>query len=203
MWEKVNSPIFVAIVVIIALFILQNSRKPELASEIRGVYDEINSILEDGASDAEKSKAIQEFAAEIGSQIREGFKAGFQSPNGEDAEEDPLKMFLDTKSEVRIEQFKFITSKWEGRDEYIYKLTNKSKHHISQVRLNHEFIKDGELVDVENKWINEVKVLAPGESIALSGNHGYPNNTTPEDQHLYKLDDVNIIVTDFTINENL
>lgn len=200
MWEKINSPILIAVIVIVAMFILQNSRKPELASEIRGVYEEINAILEDGASDAEKSKAIQEFVTEIGSQVREGFQAGFTSAEGED---NPLKEFLDAKSDVKIEEFKFITSKWQGRDEYIYKITNKSKHHISQLRLNHEFMKGGELVDVENKWISEIKVLAPGESVAMRGDHSYPNNTKPEDQHLYKLDGVNIKITDFTINKDL
>lgn len=64
-------------------------------------------------------------------------------------------------------------------------------------------MKGGELVDLENKWISEVKVLAPGESVALRGDHSYPNNTKPEDQHLCKLDSVNIIVTNFTINKDL
>lgn len=79
MWNKINSPIVITIIAVASLFVLRMAMKPKLASEIRGVYEELNAIIEDSASDAEKSKAIQNFTQEIGTQIREGFAAGFKS----------------------------------------------------------------------------------------------------------------------------
>ena len=79
MWNKINSPIVITIIAVASLFVLRMTMKPKLASEIRGVYEELNAIIEDSASDAEKSKAIQNFTQEIGTQIREGFAAGFKS----------------------------------------------------------------------------------------------------------------------------
>ena len=205
MWEKINSPIIVAVVVIIALFVLKNMEKPTLATEMRGAYEEFNAILEDSSSDAEKTKAIQQFATEVGTQIREGFQAGFSNPVGEDGKPIPSKdkLFLEAKTHIVISEFKFVPAKWGGRDEFIYRVTNKSEHHISQLRLNLEYYKDGELVDVKNKWISEIKILPPGESIAMRGDHSYPNGTKPEDYDQFKVDDVKLLVTSFDIKEDL
>ena len=79
MWKIVNSPIVIAVIVIVSLFAFRFSMKPKLATEIRGVYKEFNTILKDGASDAEKNKAIQKFAQEMATQIKAGFSAGFKS----------------------------------------------------------------------------------------------------------------------------
>ncbi len=57
MWKILNSPFVITLIAIVALFgLAREASKPKLSTEIRGAYDEINPILKDGKSDAEKDE---------------------------------------------------------------------------------------------------------------------------------------------------
>ena len=73
MWKLINSPIIIAVLIIISIISYDRYRKSSGASEIRGVYNEIISISEDATGDLEKKKLITSFVKEAGKQIREGF----------------------------------------------------------------------------------------------------------------------------------
>ena len=103
MWKIVNSPIVIAIIVIASLFVLKASIKPMLATEIRGVYKEITAVIEDSASDAEKSKAIQKLVQEIGAQVKEGFSVAFKTP---EEKENATVVFVETKKLIKIKNIK-------------------------------------------------------------------------------------------------
>jgi len=196
MWEKINSPIVVAVIVLVALFGFQKMEKPTFATELRGAYEELIAIAKDGKSDAEKTKAVQDFASEIFGQVREGISEGMGG-DGDGKVDDRDQLFLDDRKLVVVEEFKFVPSKWDGRQSYIYRITNNSDKHLKQIRINHEFMKDGKMTDVENKWVSEIQVLPPGESIALKGEYSFPNGTTAEDYKKFEVDDVVFVVTGF------
>ncbi|MCK5578963.1 MAG: hypothetical protein KAI63_05520 [Planctomycetes bacterium] len=199
MWKTINSPIVIAIIIIASLFILKSQMKPTLATEIRGVYKELNAILKDGATDAEKNKAIQKFAQEIAKQIKEGFSAGFKS--GEDKKEDKDKIYIETKKKIKINGIKFVKAKWKGREAFIFVIKNNSDKYIKSLKLNYEFYKNGELIDSENKWISNIKILEPNQGVAHSADRQFPQGTKEEEYDNYKSDEVRIQITSFDIKE--
>ena len=128
-----NSPILITILVIIAAFVLKSQIKTGLASEIRGAYDEIISIAEDASSDAQKTKAIQDFAEQIGTQVRSGFSIGFSSKNGEIKDKDAV--FLEAKKKIQVTDVKEVHSEWPGRQSTMFKIKNNSEYQIKKSEL--------------------------------------------------------------------
>lgn len=86
--------------------------KPKLASEIRGAYEELNAILEDGASDVHKTKVIQAFAKELSTQMRAGFKLNNAT--------DETEAYLETKNKIKIGSIKFVKAKWPSHETFIF-----------------------------------------------------------------------------------
>ena len=196
MTKIINTPIFIALFVVASLFILKAQTKPKMASEIRGAYNELISIAEEAGTDGEKSKAIQAFAEEIATQIREGFKAGFDSPE-KDKKESAEEKFLRLKSQIALSEPEITPSSQKNLQSFIYRITNHMDVPIKQIRVNYEYYRGDSLIDVENKWISEVKALAPEESIAIKGTrflHGYQ---TDEELDAMKYDRVVLTVTGF------
>ncbi len=191
MWKIINSPIVITIIAIAALFIFRATMKPKLASEIRGAYEELNSIIQDGASDAEKTKAIQQFAEEISKQFRAGFSAGFKSTEPEKNDED--KIFAAVKEKLSISGIKLVPTEWQNHEKIIFILKNDSENAISNLILNFEYFKNGEMIDCRNDWINEIKLLEPHQEIALSKSRNLPK----EESDAFKSDEVKIKVTSF------
>ena len=122
MWKKINSPIVVCLIAVGGLLLIQTLSKPKLASEVRGLYQELMSIAEEGSNDAEKSLAIQKFATEISKQIKTGFSLGFKSNS--DGKKDKDLEFIEVKDKVVVSGFKFVESSWGGRETFIFKLKN-------------------------------------------------------------------------------
>lgn len=201
MWNKINSPIVITIIAIASLFVLKATMKPKLATEIRGAYNELTAIVEDGTSDAEKSKAIQKLIEEIGSQIRTGLSNVFESKDANKNEKNPYKIYLDTKRKVVISDIKYIDAKWKGRENFIFKVKNNSEKYIRSLRLNYEFYRDGELIDVENKWISGIKILEPNQEVIIKGERSYPQGTKDEDIKKYKSTEVRITVMSFNVED--
>ncbi len=198
MWQKINSPIVITVIAISALFAFRASMKPHWASEIRGVYEELIAIVEDGASDTEKTKALQQFTQEIATQVREGFQAGFGS--GLDGRNKD-KAYLQAKAGIEIHGVRFVKSQWPGREQFIFTIRNNSDEHIGMLKLNYEAYKGGELINVENKWVSEIKILGPGEEMAMRGERSYPQGVQAEEYDLYKSDEVKIRITSFDIRK--
>lgn len=192
----INSPIVVAIFVVVSLFILKAQTKPKIASEIRGAYDEIISIAEEASSDGEKSKAIQAFAEDIATQLREGFQAGFDSST-KDKKESREETFLRLKDQIALSKPEISSSSQKNMQTFIYRITNNIDVPIKQVKVNYEYYRGDSLIDVENKWISEVKALATGESVAVKGKRylqGYEND---DELDAMKYDRVLLSITDF------
>ena len=195
MWKMINSPIVITIIAIITVFVLRGMTKPKLASEIRGAYEELVSIVEDGASDAEKSMAIKEFAEEISKQFREGFSAGLGSGNNQKNDKD--KIFVATKQKVQISDIKYVKSKWQNSEEFMFVIKNNSDKYIAQLKLNYEYHKGGKLIACENDWVSEIKLLEPNQEIAINHRRQLPE----EEGEDYTSDEIKIKVTSFDVKE--
>jgi len=59
MWRILNSPIVIAILIVIALFSYDQLKKNKAANEIRAVYEELISISEDAKDDLERKKLVE------------------------------------------------------------------------------------------------------------------------------------------------
>lgn len=199
MWKKINSPIVITIIAIASLFVFKATMKPKLANEIRGAYNELTAILEEGASDMEKNKAIQKLAQEIGTQISEGFSIGFESKDTEKENKD--KIYLETKNKIEIRGIKFVEAKWRGREAFIFQIKNNSDKYISNLKFNYEFYKNDELIDCTNKWVSGIKILEPNQEIAISENRQFPSDTPKEEYGKHRSDEVKIQITSFNIKE--
>jgi hypothetical protein len=197
MWKTINSPIVIACIAIAALFIFRATVKPRLATEIRAAYEELNSIVKDGASDAEKSKAIQQFAQEIATQMRAGFSTGFSASSSQDNQrKEKDKLYAKTKEKLSISGVKTVPAEWKGHEKTIYMLKNNSNEAVRSLRINYEYYKNGELVDCRNDWVSEVKTLDPNQEIAISH-----DRTLPEDANECKADEVKIKITSFEVQQ--
>ena len=174
-WKFSNSPIVVAIVLIASAFVLVKSANPKGAQEIRGVYDELTKIMEE-SSEGEKKLVVQNFIAELGSQISEGFSAAFKGNKEE--EKRKLREFVDTRKKIRVIDIKRIKSQWPGRENYIFTIKNESERIIGNLKLNYRFQNDDVLVDAENKWINEIQALEPNEEVALKVDRTLPQDAS-------------------------
>ena len=192
----INSPIVVAIFVVVSLFILKAQTKPKAATEIRGAYDEIIKIAEEAGNDREKSKAIRAFAQEMASQLREGFQAGFRLTDKDKKESNDAK-FLRLKDQVVISEPELLSSQQKNIQNFIYRISNNLEIPIKQIRINCEYYRNNVLIDVENKYIHEVKVLAAGDNIAVKGVRFMHGNLNDEAAESMKFDRVKLIVTDF------
>ncbi len=201
MWNKINSPIVICLIVIVALLAFRASIKPKLATEIRGMYEELMTIAEEGANDAEKNKAIQKFAQEISKQIKMGFAQGFKSDTGNKTTIDKDLQFIELKKKIKISDIKFVPAKWQGREQFIFKIKNGTDKYIKSLKLNYEFYKNDELIDLSNDWASEIKILEPNQEFAMSKERQFPSGTKKENEHLYKSDSIKVIITSFDVKD--
>ena len=169
MWKTINSPIVIAVICLIAFGLIIRPSKLKLASEIRGLYEELMKIAEEGSSDAEKTKAIRDFSKEIAAQIRTGFSAGFKTPDSGKKKKSDDQIFIEIQDKIFVSDFSTIESRYQSREEFMYKITNNSDRHIKQIKVNMEFYKDNKLIDCKNKWVSEIKILGPGKEITVRG----------------------------------
>lgn len=192
--KTINSPIVITIIVIISAFILKSQSKPNF----EGAYEQLISIAEDAGSDPEKTKVIQKFAEQIASRLKVGFSRGFSS---DDESENRDEKFLRVKKNINVTDVKEIQSEWQGRQSTMFRVENKSKYPITQIRVNLEFYKNGELIDVKNEHLHEIKVLDSGESFTAKKDRKTPNQLSDAEKKEFAFDDVKVAITSFHITE--
>jgi hypothetical protein len=178
MWKILNSPIVVAVVAVLLLFGVMKLQKPRLAMEVRAVSAELDRIVREGGTDAEKAKAIRDFANSVASNLREGFSSGFSSGSDGVKELDAAeRTYLETKDKIEITNIKKVASSWDSREKYVYLIKNNSDKYLTSLNFQMEYYKDGELIDSEQKWLSNIKVLSPGQSISVSIERNLPKDS--------------------------
>jgi|SaaInlStandDraft_1057018.scaffolds.fasta_scaffold27198_3 hypothetical protein len=192
----INSPIVITVIVIVAAVVLKTQTKPQIASEIRGAYDEIIAIAEEAGSDAEKTEAIREFSEQIATQLKAGFSSGFSSGGDDESREEK---FLRIKKNVSITEAREIQSEWNGRQTVLFKVENSSEFALTQLKVNLEFYRDGELIDVKNETLHEIKVLDTGESFTAKKDRNTPNSLSDEEKAAFAFDEVRAFITSFNV----
>lgn len=200
MCKIINSPIAITIIVIAAAYVLIAREKSQIATEISGAYDTLVEIAEDATSAPEKTKAIQDFAEQIASQLKAGFSMGFSShPGSDDGEESDNARYLRVRKLIKIENLKEIPAQFQSRQAVIFTLKNESEYPINMIKINFDYYRDGVLIDTKNEWLNEIKILDAGEMSSLKKERSFPNQASPEEMAELRFDEVKAKLTSFMI----
>ena len=163
MWKIINSPIVIAIVIILSFITYDHFRKNSGASEMRGLYNELLSISEDATGDLEKKKIISSFVKEASKQMREGFSSfGNDEHKNKQAKEN--KHYFEVKKQIQITKPKVMETKRYSKTQkvVIYQVKNNSSEYLSKVGHTIEFYYQGDLLELKEEW-GHIK-LAPGET---------------------------------------
>lgn len=193
----INSPIFIAILIIISAFILKSQSKPDIASKMENAYDTLISIAEDLNTDTEKTKIIQNLSEQLASQLKDGFVTGILSTSADNRS----KEFLRERKNIYITDVKEVQSEWEGSQSILFKIENKSEFAITNIKVNIEFFRNGELIDVKNQYIHEIKVLNAGENFIVKTIRRNPDHLSEEEKANNTFDEVKATVTSFEISK--
>jgi len=157
--EILKNPILVVFLGVSYFFALQlYMPRTHADKEVRAAYNELQAISRELAESKEPGNVkavIQNFSG----QIIQGFKAGFKSDNS------GLIKFNEAKQSVVLSDIKRARSSWKTTERFVGKITNNYRLPITQIKLNFaSFSKDGRLIDVNNTWLSDIKILNPKES---------------------------------------
>ena len=191
----------ITLIVILSLAVMKSQMKSHLGSEIRGAYEELIAIAEDASSDAEKTKAIQDFAEQIAGQLKAGFSSGFSSGGDDDGEESTDAKFLRIKKQITLEGIKEVPSQYSGGQGVLFSVKNESEFPIKSIKVNFDYYRAGELIDTKNEWLNEIEVLDAGESMNLKKDRSLPNGLSEPQKNAFTFDEVKASITSFRIVE--
>ncbi|MFI4910535.1 MAG: hypothetical protein ACIAQZ_02580 [Sedimentisphaeraceae bacterium JB056] len=177
MWKVLNSPIIVVFFAFLLLIGAMRFQKPRFAMELRAASDEIDRIIKESGTDSEKAKAVRDFANSLASNLRDGFKSGLVSGNDGVKELDEAEiLFLDVKEKLVVSDIKKVDSGWDNQEKHIFTLKNNSDKYVTSISVSMEYYKGQELLDCEQKWLSNIKVMAPGEEVAVAQTRRLPDN---------------------------
>lgn len=175
MWKMINSPVVVVILASLLLIGVLNLQKPRMAMELRAVSEELDKIIQEGGSDSEKAKAIRDFANSIASNLKDGFSSGFGSNTNDIKELDQKELaFIKVKELLTITDVKQVDSGWDSQEKHIFTIQNNSDKYITSLHVSMEYYKDDVVVDCEEKWLSNIKILTPGEKIVIDETRRLP-----------------------------
>ena len=80
-------------------------------------------------------------------------------------------------------------------------MINNSDKPIGQIHLHVTYKREGELIDVENKWLNDIKILKPGQSFAFEIERSLPRELKGEELEAFTADSVDVMVSGFDIKK--
>lgn len=199
LWNFINSPFIISLLIITSLYIFVSPfQTPKLAKEIRGAYEELNSVLKDASTEAEKTKIIKKFVEEIARQIKDGFQQIFKSndPSAPKAF-DKVNIYLNTKKNIVISDLN-ITESDDRSETFIYKIKNNSDQYLDSIHMDYEFYKNDKLIDLQEDWLNKIKYLEPEQEIAMKTTRWY-SDKSEKNKDLLKSDQIIIVLSSFSI----
>jgi hypothetical protein len=165
LWKFLNSRIGAVFVLLIGIAVVAILVSTVLFSIWTGWIGSKLLTLSEKSDDPNCYTAIQNVATGITGALKKGFSSG------SDKQTDQTLEFLNCKKKVELRDVKLVESGQKGMEKYVFKIINHSDQYLNQIRVNFSFYDEkGELLDVTNKWISEIKVLEPGQEIVLSDN---------------------------------
>ena len=192
-----TNPLLIVLIGVSYFFLLQRYvEKPSLQSEIRGAYNEVQAISDELANTDEPGK-IKEVVANFATQIVEGFKAGFKGSDG------GLIKFNEARDRIVLSNLGRGTSTWKNKEKFIGVIKNSSKYPVTQLKVNLAcYSSDGKLIDVSNKWLSEIKLLTPGQSVAFKVERELgPHSLSAEELNKRKAASFEIKLISFQVTE--
>jgi hypothetical protein len=186
--ELLKHPILVVIIGVTYFFVLQSYiPKTQANNEIRAAYIELQDISKELA-ESEEPGHIKEVIQNFSGQIVDGFKSGFKS------DDSALIKYNEAKSKILISDIKKVKTPWKTKEKLIGKITNKSQYSVTQIKVNFaSFSQDGKLIDVNNKWLSNIKILNPDESVFIDIDRSLGDHTASDEElkanesHTYEL----------------
>ena len=157
MWKFINSPIAVAIVVLVCLPLTMTfSGKMFAKGYVKESVKEISDILFGKAK--ETNTVVRE--------IIEAFTNPFSDLENKGNKKKLEKLKL--KENILISDIKFAQSSWKTKERVIGKITNNTKYVIeTNTVIVSYFNNKGELIDTTSGSLHDVEGLNPGQSISF------------------------------------
>lgn len=175
--ELFKHPMMIVIVGVSYFMILQVYIQGTRAdAEIRAAFDELETISEELAQ-SEEPGHIKAVVQNFGEQVVEGLKAGFSSGNS------GLKEFVKARPHVVVTDIQKARSSWKTKEKFIGKISNGTDHTLTQVKVTlSSFSDDGRLIDVNTKWLSDIKVITPNESVSFTIERSLGDHKTGDEE---------------------
>jgi len=164
--ELTKNPVVVVLVALTYFFLLDavfDRKGSHARKEIRQAYEEVQAIADELAQTDEPGK-VKAVVSHFAEDIVGGFRQAFHS----DGDRERLVEFVNTKEKIVLRDVTRAMSSWQNKEKFVGIIENQSEHPIAQIQLNMScYSEDGKLMDAVNKWLNEIQLLQPGESMSF------------------------------------
>ena len=167
LWQQLNRPL-VVLLVGFALWPLVSAWKERLTvhSAADAVFQELGRA-QDQMQDQAKQSGIKKLVESFVSQFVDGFSDAFDRMGSK--QESKFNDFTSVLKQVTITEAKVGPGQFESNDKVIGIIRNDSAKSISSLHLNLTlFGADGQLLDVVDKDLNDLKVLLPGQAVGFA-----------------------------------
>jgi len=197
LWDFLNSRIgavlvfligFVVVNIIVSHFVFV-SRMAWISSSLKDISQK--------SKDPNNFSIVQNIAEGISGALKKGL--GFSSNS--DSQENKTVDYLNCKAKVELRDIKLTGSNQKGIEKFLFKIVNHSDQYLSQIKINFSFYdENGDLLDASNKWIAEIKILEPGQEIALSQDR-WLNKLKDSEDYEKKSSNIKGVITSFEITK--
>jgi hypothetical protein len=195
LWRMLNSPL---IVLIIALALWPIASSIAVRWKLRTFSHEVRALAQETA-DEKEAGTLKLLVSGWVSQVASGLSGGF-SQMGEDRAK-TLADFRRVRPSILVTEVKAVESSWPGREKVVGKITNNSDQAIETVKITTMFYDaSGSLIDVDNKWLSDIKVIEPKTAVGFSVERSMgQGNEPPAQLEARKSKRMEIQVSDFEI----
>ncbi|MGD8527043.1 MAG: FxLYD domain-containing protein [Thioalkalispiraceae bacterium] len=110
---------------------------------------------------------------------------------------------LAVKKQLALSNIKIGTSSWKHQEKIIGTISNNSDKNIKSLHIAvSAYDANDQLMDVDNSWLSNIKILSAGESIDFSYNRSLgQHNAAEEELARHRASRVKVVVTGFDIIE--
>ena len=177
LWRMLNSPL---IVLILALALWPIASSVAVRWKVRTFAREVRALAQN-AGDEKETGTLKLLVSGWVSQVASGISGAF-SQMGEDQGK-AMTEFRRVRPSILVTDVKPAESAWPGREKVVGKIANNSDQAIDSVKITTMFYDvDGNLIDVDNKWLNEIKVIEPKAAVGFAVERTLGQGNEPRDQ---------------------
>ncbi len=163
LWKSLNSPL---VVLLLGLALWPLASSMAVRWKLRTFAREVRALAQE-TGDPKETGTLKLLVSGWVSQVASGITGAF-SQMGEDRAE-TMSEYRRLRPSIRVSEVKQVESAWPGREKIVGKIANDSDKAISTVKITTMFYDaSGSLIDVDNKWISEIKVIEPSTAVGFT-----------------------------------